>query len=342
MVPVPSSPQEEEAALAFRIASGEEEALQELHRRYAGLVFHLACKALDWAAAEEVTQDVFLAVWRKAGTFDPARGSVRTWLLSIARNRTLDELRSRQRRPGGTEPAFELDLAAQDPLPDEAHWRDYQRRAIARAMAALPEPQRRALRLAYFSELSHEQVAEVLQIPLGTAKTRIRSGLRTMSSRLGALVAGLILVLGVPGAWLLRQKQAAAGRRARALDLLANSYLKILRLAGPAGEGRLHAAFRGIPGRDLAVLTLSHFPPPPPGRHYVLWLTRAGASTAQDLPDPDREGRALQVLEGALPGGAWPTELTITTEPGRPGLAPAGPAVVRWTAAADGLTGPPH
>ena len=86
----------------------------------------------------------------------------------------------------------------------------------------------------------------------------------------------------------------------------------------------------------------SHVPPPPPGRHYVLWLTRAGASTAQDLPDPDREGRALQVLEGALPGGAWPTELTITTEPGRPGLAPAGPAVVRWTAAADGLTGPPH
>lgn len=337
IAPVPRTPQEEEAALACGIAAGDEEALQELHRRYAPLVFHLGCKSLDRPAAEEITQDVFVSVWRRAATYDAKRGSVRTWLLGIAHNRILDELRARTRRPGPEGPVDGLELAAQDPLPDEALWRDYQRRAIAQALEALPEAQRRALRLAYFSELSHEMVADALQIPLGTAKTRIRSGLRGLFSRLGALVAGLLLLLGVPGALFIGQRLRERNRDARALDLLANSRLRVLKLVPPgvadAAEGGRHAAFRGIPGRDLAVLTLSHFPPPPPGRRYVLWI----GPRPLTLPDPDRDGKALVILEGIPSGAGWPVDLAITAEAGRPRV-PTGPPVVRWT---EGLSASP-
>ncbi len=329
IAPVPRSPQEEEAEWVRRMASGDEAALQDLHRRYAPLVFHLACKSLDRAAAEEIAQDVFLAVWRKADTFDAARGAVRTWLLGIAHNRILDELRSRSRRPGADGAPDDLDLAAQDPLPDEALWREYQRRAIEEALAALPEPQRRALRLAYFAELSHERVAETLGVPLGTAKTRIRSGLRGLFSRLGALVALALLAVGIPGALLLGRKVARDRREARALDLLANSHLRILKLVPPGWEGPAeagtHAAFRGIPGRDTAVLTLTRFPAPPRGSHYVLWF----GGRAFAVPDPDGEGRGMVILEG-LGMGPWPPELLITAEsrPVAPG--PAGPVAARW------------
>lgn len=325
-------PDDEDAALASRVAAGEEEALQAIHRRYAPLVLHVARRALDLAAAEEVTQDVFLAVWRKAGAFDPAKGSLRTWIMAIARNRILDEGRARSRRPGAGPSAEDLDLAAPDPLPDEAFWRDYRSRAVAQALAALPESQRRALRLAYFADLSHEGVADALRIPLGTAKTRIRSGLRGMSSHLGALVAALLLVLGAPGTLLLRWKLREARKASRGLDLLANSSLQVLKLlpaGGGSAEGGIHAAWRSVPGRDLSVLTLSHVPPPPPGTHYVLWATCAGTTVGADLPDPDAGGKALQVLEGIPAAGAWPTRLEIRAETGRP-AAPTGPLVVRW------------
>jgi RNA polymerase sigma-70 factor (ECF subfamily) len=345
--PIPKSPQEEEALLAARIAHGDEEALQELHRRYAPLVFHLACKTLDRAAAEEITQEVFLAVWRKAGSHDPERGAVKTWLLSIAHHRILDELRARQRRPAGSAPGTvdALDLAAQDPLPDEALWREYQRQAIAEALAALPEPQRRALQLAFFADLTQEKVAEALHVPLGTVKTRIRSGLRSLFGRLGGLVAGFLLLLGLPGLLYLRQETLARRRAARALDLLANSQLRILKLLPPGlatlEETTPHAAFRGLPGRDLAVLTLSHFPAAPAGQHYVLWLRGAAGLAAWKLPEPDREGKAMQLLEGP-PLAAWPTGLEITLETGAPRQAPTGPVMARWPAPAQGQPpGPP-
>jgi RNA polymerase sigma-70 factor (ECF subfamily) len=327
IAPLPKTPQDEEAALAARVALGEEEALQELHRRYAGLVFHVACKSLDRAAAEEITQDVFLAVWRKASSFDPARGSLRTWLLGIVHHRILDEFRARSRRPAGEAPPEELEVAAQDPLPDEAFWRDYQRRAIAQALEALPEAQRKALRLAFFSDLSHELVAEALEIPLGTAKTRIRSGLRSMSGLLGALVAAVLVALGIPAYRTVRGRIEDSRREGRALDLLANSSLKILKLLPPGaadpGEAGMHAGFRGVPGRDTAVLTLSHFPPPPAGTRYVLTLVRAGAAVRVDLPPPDADGRALKVLEGF---GGWPEAMAIAAE----GPGTTGAPVVQW------------
>ena len=176
--PAPSGPiGEDDVELLRRIRKGEEEALQQLHRRYAPLVFHLACRSLDRAAAEEIVQDTFLAVWRRAADFDPARGSFRTWLLSIGRHRMLDELRSRSRRPqaSGEQLLDPATLSAEEPHPDETLWLEYQRDAVSGALAALPEPQRAALRLAFFADLTHEEVAKALKVPLGTAKTRIRS-----------------------------------------------------------------------------------------------------------------------------------------------------------------------
>ncbi|WP_257305697.1 RNA polymerase sigma factor [Geothrix campi] len=336
--PVPPSPAsplgEEDAILVQQVREGREEALQQLHRRYASLVFHLACRSLDRAAAEEVVQDTFLAVWRKAGEFDPAKGSFRTWLLSISRHRMLDELRSRTRRPQSSgDPLLEqVALSAEDPLPDEAMWREYQKDAVAEALAALPEPQRKALRLAFFADLTHEEVARALQVPLGTAKTRIRSGLRILERHLGGLVAILATAVGVTGTWIYQRHTMRDALGQEAIHLLADSQTKVLRLVPPgaaAAEAGLHAAYRSAPGARIAVLTLSHFPPAPDGERLVLWVRTASGWRHLDLQGPDHEGKGLQILEAPWLAEAWPLELRITRE-AQPGDRPAGTLVVAW------------
>lgn len=329
------SPGGEDVELVARIREGEEEALQQLHRRYAPLVFHLACRSLDRAAAEEIVQDTFLAVWRRAADFDPARGSFRTWLLSIGHHRMLDELRSRSRRPQGSGEQF-LDpatLSAEEPHPDEALWREYQRDAVSEALAALPEPQRAALRLAFFADLTHAEVAKALKVPLGTAKTRIRMGLRLLERHLGRLVAVLALALVGSGTWLYHRHAAGDLRTGRALHLLSDSQTKALRLVprGPEStvEAGMHATFRGALGSDLAVLTLTRFPDPPSGTRFVLWIRDARGWRHLDLRGPDGEGRALQILEGTGLVEAWPLELRITSETG-PTSGPSAPGLVTW------------
>jgi RNA polymerase sigma-70 factor (ECF subfamily) len=337
--PVPPSPAsplgEEDAILVQQVREGREEALQQLYRRYAPLVFHLACRSLDRAAAEEVVQDTFLAVWRKAADFDPAKGSFRTWLLGISRHRMLDELRSRTRRPQSSgDPLLEqVALSAEDPLPDEAMWREYQRDAVSDALAALPEPQRKALRLAFFADLTHEEVARTLQVPLGTAKTRIRSGLRLLERHLGGLVAILVAGMAATGSWLYHRHTMRDALGQEAIHLLADSQTKVLRLTPPrahAGqETGLHAAFRSAPGARLAVITLSHFPPPPDGERLGLWVRTASGWRHLVLQGPDREGKGLQILEAPWLAEAWPLELRITREV-QPADRPAGNLVVAW------------
>jgi RNA polymerase sigma-70 factor (ECF subfamily) len=334
--PVPGPPGEEDAVLVQRIKAGQEEALQQAYRRYAPLVFHLACRSLDRAAAEEIVQDTFLAVWRRAADFDPARGSFRTWLLSIGHHRMLDELRARSRRPqtAGDLLLDQAVLSAEEPLPDEALWLAYQRDAVSEALAALPEPQRAALRLAFFADLSHEEVAKALQVPLGTAKTRIRSGLKQLERHLGGLVALMLLALGGTGGWLYHRHVVRDLRSKQALHLLADSQTRALRLVPggtPAPEAGLQATFRSALGADLAVLTLTQFPHLPSGERYVLWLRADQGWTALDLQGPDRDGRALQILE--VPGRmqAWPLELRITRE-AQVTDQPTGLPVAQWQA----------
>ncbi len=336
--PAPGPPGEEDAVLVQRIKEGHEEALQQVYRRYAPLVFHLACRALDRAAAEEIVQDTFLAVWRRAANFDPARGSFRTWLLSIGQHRMLDELRARSRRPQASGDLLldQAALSAEEPLPDEALWLAYQREAVSEALAALPEPQRAALRLAFFADLSHKEVAKALQVPLGTAKTRIRSGLRLMERHLGGLVALLLLALGGAGTWVVHQHGTTDALQRRAVHLLADSQTKALRLVPADGasaeENGLHATLRSAPGAGLAVLTLTHFPAPVEGTHHALWIRTSQGWRHQKLQQPDSAGKALQILEAPWMAG-WPLELRITAET-QPGDLPSNSTVVQWSAAA--------
>lgn len=327
--------EEEDFVLVQRIRAGQEEALQQLHRRYAPLIFHLACRSVDRAAAEEIVQDTFLALWRRAADFDPARGSFRTWLVSIGRHRMLDELRSRSRRPQVTGEGLldQTALSAEEPLPDETLWLEYQRDAVSEALASLPEPQRAALRLAFFADLTHEEVAKALQVPLGTAKTRIRSGLRLLERHLGGLVALLTVTILGGGSWLYRRHALDDTQAQRAVHLLSDSQTKALRLlpsaASVAPEAGTHATFRSALGANLAVLTLTHFPPPHEGTHLVLWIQTKQGWTHLKIQSPDREGKLLQILEAPWMREAWPLELRLTQE-AHPGTYPSPSTVVSW------------
>jgi RNA polymerase sigma-70 factor, ECF subfamily len=169
--------------LLWRITGGEETALLELHRRYVNLVFSIALHVLhDHAAAEEVVQDVFLAVWRRAATYDPARGTVGTWLITLGRYRAIDHLRRQQRQP-----LVAHDMAEQ---PTDEAALDADHLDLQQALCALPAEQRACLDLIYFGGLTHYEVAERLQVPLGTVKSRVRLALERL--RRALLVLGLI------------------------------------------------------------------------------------------------------------------------------------------------------
>ena len=218
-----------------RLAAGEQDALGPLHSRYAPLIFNLAAQSLDRAAAEEIVQDVFLAIWRKAETYDPARGVFRPWLLRIAHLRIINELRRRGRRPQLLPDPDGLHYTTapdQHPLPEDEAWQDYRREAIQEAVEHLPPPQQQALRLAFFDDLTHEQVASFLNIPLGTAKTRIRTGMQKLRFLLLPLVclvlvllAGALVALGVRQ----RGQQETLATQLRALQIVTSSDLPPLR-----------------------------------------------------------------------------------------------------------------
>src|SRR5215471_7334989 len=174
--------------------SGSEEAVGILYARHAPAVYGIAAQSLDAAAAEEIVQDVFVAAWRGAGTFDPARGNPKSWLLAIARHRVANELRRRSRRPKIAGDMGDDDgPALPDPAPDQAAalWRKRRAEILQSALGGLPPSERRALGLAYFDELPHREIASLLGIPLGTAKSRIRSGVARLRLRLGPLVAAI-------------------------------------------------------------------------------------------------------------------------------------------------------
>ena len=265
--PPPLGPSLSDEELMGQLAAGRQDALGPLHGRYASLVFNLAAQTLDRAAAEEIVQDVFVAVWRKAGTFDPARGTFRAWVLRIAHLRVLNELRRRGRRPRVEPDPEGLRLASvPEPGPAEEAWCEHRRGIVRAAVAALPPPQRQALSLAFLEDLTHQQIADFLNLPVGTAKTRIRAGLQTLRAHLSPLLAGGLIVLGVVAVMQLRTQ---ALRSDAALRLVTSSDVVPLRMTAAAGiPAETHGNYRGRPGVPLAVLTFSHFsrPRPPAAR----------------------------------------------------------------------------
>jgi RNA polymerase sigma-70 factor, ECF subfamily len=176
--------------LVSRIAGGDASALEQLYDRYVRQCFGLAMRLLggDAPLAEEVVQEVFLKVWSRPTSYSPEKGHFISWLLSLVHHRCIDELRRRSR----TEVALEapetgsvLDTAPDPaPNPGERVVLEEQRRSVRQALAAIPPEQRQLLELAYYRGLSQSEIAARVGQPLGTVKTRMRSGLRHLRSLL--------------------------------------------------------------------------------------------------------------------------------------------------------------
>ncbi|MBI3748704.1 MAG: sigma-70 family RNA polymerase sigma factor [Chloroflexi bacterium] len=196
---------DDDAVLVRELAAGSETALGTLYDRYGDAIFAAAYRLTsDRGAAEEVVQETFLTLWNRAELFNPDVGSLSAWLHAIGRNRAVDRLRAAGRRPqlvtlssstrdesetqaleravaGGTVMAG----AAQPTGPEEAAAASDLRNAIRRAMAAMPEAERTVIVLAYQEELSQTEIADRLDWPLGTVKTRTRRALLRLREALG-------------------------------------------------------------------------------------------------------------------------------------------------------------
>jgi RNA polymerase sigma factor (sigma-70 family) len=180
---VESSSLSDEALLAG-LAAGEADAATAFVRRFQARLYGLAITIVrDERIAEDVAQEAFLRAWRHAGTYDPRRGRVDTWLLAIARNLAIDAIRVRRSEPLDPDRlAAELDRGVHDepgPLPDE-------RERIRAAIGELPHDQRRALFLAAYLGRTAREIGEVEGVPLGTAKTRIRAAMLKLHDALEA------------------------------------------------------------------------------------------------------------------------------------------------------------
>jgi RNA polymerase sigma-70 factor, ECF subfamily len=171
------------------VARWQEDALAEIYRRHVGAVFGLAKHILfDAVLAEEVTQEVFVRLWREPERFDPVRGSLRTFLLSVTHGRAIDLLRSETSRRTREERSRSVAEAGYD-LEQEVFDMTAADK-VRRAVAKLPGSERKAIELAYFGGHTYREVAAIQNEPEGTIKSRIRSGLRRMETELSALVQG--------------------------------------------------------------------------------------------------------------------------------------------------------
>jgi RNA polymerase sigma factor (sigma-70 family) len=160
------------------VAHGDNQALIAFVRRYQKRVFGLAYSMLgDAGAAEEVAQEAFIRVWRHAPMFDARRGSVTTWVLSIARNLSIDALRMRRAVPIDPDEFLSMGLVSSEGLPEESALAGDSVPALREALASLPPEQQRALVLAAVYGQTAAEISESETIPLGTAKTRIRAGM---------------------------------------------------------------------------------------------------------------------------------------------------------------------
>ena len=178
-----------DTTLVMAVARWQEDALAEIYRRHVGAVFGLAKRILfDAVLAEEVTQEVFVRLWREPERFDPVRGSLRTFLLSVTHGRAIDLLRSETSRRTREERSRSVAEAGYD-LEQEVFDMTAADK-VRRAVAKLPGSERKAIELAYFGGHTYREVAAIQNEPEGTIKSRIRSGLRRMETELSALVQG--------------------------------------------------------------------------------------------------------------------------------------------------------
>ena len=177
-----------DATLVQRFLQRDVSAFEELYDRHSRVVYALVLRILQQAStAEEVVQDIFLQLWRNAAQYDGSRGPFVPWLLTLSRNRALDQLRLKSERQRRREDQTE-ELPPVTTVPDFEGSLDEQRRAmrVRELMASLNPQQKRAIELAYFEGLSHSEIANALKEPLGTVKSWIRNGLLRLRDGLRA------------------------------------------------------------------------------------------------------------------------------------------------------------
>jgi RNA polymerase sigma-70 factor (ECF subfamily) len=172
-----------EIQLLQQVAQQDQQALMTLYQQYGNLVYSLCLRVLRQSPlAEEVTQDVFLKLWRQPQRWNPALGSFSSWLLTIARHAAIDRLRREGRQaPAAWEEIGESDnpgVQASAFAAEQANWANGQ--ALARLLLKLPSEQRQLIELAFYQGYTHSELADLLQIPLGTVKTRLRMGMQKL------------------------------------------------------------------------------------------------------------------------------------------------------------------
>ena len=189
--PVPTDEQ-----LISAICKGEESAIETLYERYHRYAYALAYRILhDPLASEDIVQDAFLSIWRKASSYQAQNGSVQSWIQAIVRHRAIDKIRASAHRDYQWTPLQadnEQDPPSEEPDVWEQAWQSEQYRIIHEVMEQIPGEQRMVIELAYFGGLTHAEISEQYQIPLGTVKGRLRLGLQKMKALLAERGLGVI------------------------------------------------------------------------------------------------------------------------------------------------------
>jgi RNA polymerase sigma-70 factor, ECF subfamily len=185
-----TTPPDDDSELIERIRKGERAAFMQFYDRFSPLLFSVAARVLsDRKEAEDVLQEVMLAIWNKSGDYDPALGRLSSWAVVLTRNRALDRLRARTRRLRLIEEVALMTDAPDDgagaSAGDVIHGRERAEK-LRSALTELPPDQRTAIELAFFAGLSQSDIATRLTLPLGTVKARIRRGMLRLRERLGA------------------------------------------------------------------------------------------------------------------------------------------------------------
>ena len=178
-------------ALISAIAGGAVWAMEPLYQRYSRILYSLAYRMVaDHQIAEDLIQEAFLSVWRRATSYSPQSGAVRSWLVSIVHHRTIDYLRAVRRRSTMKETTWEeVEQDERMAFPDvwDEAWRNVQSAQVRAALMNIPTEQRMVIELAYFQGWTHSEISEGCQIPLGTVKARMRLGLLHLKRELAQM-----------------------------------------------------------------------------------------------------------------------------------------------------------
>ncbi|WP_419842095.1 RNA polymerase sigma factor [Candidatus Poriferisodalis sp.] len=174
-----STPSTAVDAVADAFACGQEGSLAEVYRHYGDLVYTFCCRTLEESRAGDVTQEVFISAWKHRQRFDPAKGTLAGWLIAIAKNRIIDNVRAENRHAARRSDQDPTDVPA-----DSAIERIAERLLISDALRRLPEQSRRLVTMHYFDGLTHRQIAEQTSLPLGTVKSTLLRALVTIRCQL--------------------------------------------------------------------------------------------------------------------------------------------------------------